>query len=37
MADALPLFEALACDDSAPLLLPLSATLGLRVRLETVG
>jgi hypothetical protein len=33
MADALPLFEALAWRDPAPLALPLSATLALQVRL----
>jgi hypothetical protein len=33
MADALPLFEALARDDFSPMLLPVSATLALRVRL----
>lgn len=37
MADALPLFEALARDDAAPLLLPLSGTLALRVRLGLVA
>jgi hypothetical protein len=33
MADALPLFEALARDDPAPLSMPLSASLALRVQL----
>ena len=33
-ADALPLFEALACGDAAPLAMPLSARLALRVRLS---
>lgn len=35
MADALPLFEALACADRAPLPLPLSATLALHVTLAS--
>ena len=34
MADALPLFEALACVDAAPLVLPLSAALALQLRLS---
>jgi hypothetical protein len=33
MADALPLFEALACHDAGPLALPLSASLALQVQL----
>ncbi len=37
MADALPLFEALARGDRAPLVLPLSATLALRLQLSDGG
>jgi hypothetical protein len=36
MADALPLFEALACGDAAPLRLPLSEKLSLEVRLQLI-
>ena len=35
MADALPLFEALACADAAAFEMPLAATLALRLRLDT--
>ena len=37
MGDALPLFEALACEITAPLALPLSPTLSLRIRLAGFG
>ena len=37
MADALPLFEALARGDSCTQGLPLSATLGLQLRLTPLG
>jgi 3-oxoacyl-(acyl-carrier-protein) synthase len=36
MADAVPLFEALACDATATLALPLSATLALRLQLRAL-
>ena len=37
MADALPLFEALACATTAPLAMPLSARLALRLQLHALA